>query len=783
MVERVWAIAEYELRLQLRSVAFWLMLTAFIVLAGVFARGQVTGYTYVSAGTAAGNIGSYISSFVCFLLPFLFLMTFQRDQMRKVTPLLWTRPISSLEYALGKGIGAVLVSFLVSWPAHLVGWIVASSLRGGLQPLDIWLMVLLIESAVYALVALATLFFIELMPISLLGMLISIGLTLYLNIVPQKSTVILLNLTAAGLYLSDSIGLGPDTPTVLWQRLTYLALGLLFLALLLLVYQARHRLGIARLRHWLSTAILLLLAIVLVMLSIGQYQNAVATARDPGPTGNPVNAETSQYHLQVTASPESGQVQGIATFLVTAKEKIGSTFTIGLNPGLHVQHITQTNNGQGSSRELAFTEKNGWTNIRTQDAGIQPGNTIQLTITYAGTMTLGRDYYASPIPGYGLDNGSTQQVDYFYLSYLGQGTGALLGTAGSWFPLPWTQQALGSYGTRLPIDEIDLRVPATTNVFCALAKPVRSADGQWQEIKLTPHASLPVAFVAMLHNAQTINLHNASFQFQGTYPDQTQLTTAALAIQETQALYQWFTPGEAGSALTVIRMPIIQIPFLGPGLLLLPENPATPPALPQTERAMARFNAGELAQAWWLNATPNPLYIYNSEPDLQITYAGTILLPYSHLVNMLSAYSAAVITDRVIGQGALAQEMNLCKQSYQASTQAPSYNNNGPLQMSSDQLITMTLQKIGIDGCEYSDLILYQMQQQIGPEKMADFLRNYATQHTHSLMSLHDFLKQASVLMGHDMVSEAASYICSGRQAGLADKSNPLGCITGELDA
>lgn len=763
MVVRIMAIAGCEIRLQWRSMAYWVMLAAFAVLTGIYAYSQVpTIYNHIDDTQAATAISSYTSGFVLFLLPFLFLGTFARDQQRKVSALLWTRPLTSTEYALGKGLAATLLSLLLSWPPLIVGWLVASIARGNMQPLDLWLGMLLISGAVTILVALFALLCIELTPLPLLGAIISAGAVLYLNIVLTRSMLMLTDLTAATLFASPSIGFGPDSSLVIWQRLSYLAGGLLCLGLLLLIYQARERLGVVRLQQWIGTSLLIVITGTLLFSSTSIFQTKVAQANDPGQVVDPVKADITRYSLEATADPASGLIHGTATFLITVAEPIGDTFSIGLNPGLHVQQFSAIEEATNSSQPLRFVERLGWTSINTGKAGIVPGHPARVRITYAGQMALGRDYYAAAAPGVASSTGIG--TNYFYFGYLGQGMGALPGAAGSWFPLPWTHQALDTYGTRLPIETLRLRFPGSFQVLSALGTPVRTADGQW-ELNITPHGSLPVALAAILQAPRSIPVSGATLWYQGTAPDQAQLHAYTIAAQETQAFNRWLGNSKTGEKLNIVRVPLLQIPLLGPGMLFIPEKIISALGLPITDITVSRLTANYLADAWWLNATLIPFQPAIGEPTMQVPYQITAPLPQSYLLKMLSAYSAVVITDQIIGQDFLKREMSICQQIHDK----PALLQNNLVQ---NQMLQM-----GLTGCIDSELALYKLQQQLGSTRLTSFLQQYASLHAQQRTDLRDFLKQAGVLVGHNIAPEAGPYICSGRVALQTGTPDPLACI------
>jgi ABC-type transport system involved in multi-copper enzyme maturation permease subunit len=768
-------IALYEILLQLRSMGYWILLSVLSILTGVITFSQVsTLYTYISDSQAAVAIASNEATFFCCLLPFLFLNVFQRDRQRNVYTLLWTRPLSSFTYALGKSIAAIFLSFLVIWPPLLIGWIVAGISRGSLQPIEPWFILLLINSAAALLVALGSLFCITLVPLPLLGALIPVGISIYLNIVQVKSMVLLTNLTEASLFLSPSINLGPDTGFTVWQRLSYVLGAVLALGLLLLVYQLYQRHGITRLRHYLTTVLLIVLAGTLLISSIDTFQATVANVQDLGTTTVPLSsAQTSQYSLNVQVDPMTGHVQGTASFLLSVPASTTTPFYVAMNPGLQVQQISATSTTRPQSQTLPFTQNHGWTSVNIQQTGLQPAHPITIHIIYAGDITIGRDYYASPIGGFGSGNGVSTGIDYFYLSYLDQGVGMLQGAAGSWYPLPWTVQAVTNDGTRIPIDSLHLRAPSSVSMYNALAaKPTPSADGQWQSINLTPHASLPVALVALLQHPQSTTIDGSTVWYQGLTPDLAEVRSDTSIIQSLNTLNQWLSTTSSHTTIQVVSMPLLTQPFIGQGLLLLPEKPTENASLPLTQSTTNRIAANEIAQAWWLNRTIVPFELDRGDADLQMPYAPSALDPNSNAYAMLSAYSGMVIADKMMGNQFQSREADICQQSYQMDQSASTQS------LQDESKIEQALTSIGLPYCTYSELALYHLQQKIGLTKVTSLLQTYATQHAQQAIGTREFLAQASTVAGYNLIPTAAPYICAGRVAVSQGTKDPLACLT-----
>lgn len=777
---RVLSVAWCEMLLQWHALAAWVMLAVFTLLTALYAHSQVTVSTrYISNGQAAVAICGYAASFILFLLPFLFINIFERDRQRKMHQLVWTRPLASLEYALGKGVGVIGVSLVLAWLPLIAGWLTASLARGEIQPLGLWLPMFLVVGAATILVTLFALLCIVLTsPLGLLGALLTAGAVVYIDVIFVKSMLFLNNLTATTLFLSPSIGFGPDGNLLLWQRISYVLGGLCCLGLVVLVYQVRERLGIVHLRHWLSTALLIIVASGTVFASISTFQTAGASYTDAGlMTAKPVQATTSHYKIDVNADPASGEVQGSASFLLTPQGKLGASFVIALNAGLHVSQVTAQTATGGSTQLLHFVETSaGWTSINIQGTSLVNGLPLNLNIQYAGRMVLGRDDYRAPASGYGHGGGFSWEQSFFYLSFLGQGVGELLGAAGSWYPLPFTQQALDA-GTRIPIDELHLRFPTSYKVWSSVGSATPMTDGHWQEIVAQPHAGLPVALAVALNSAQQGNVNGRSFWYQGSAPDPTQLLTYGLTIQETQVLNAWLAPTSMPATFQTVVVPILPFPVVGPGLLLIPEtlgdNGLDPlNSSPYTSTVIARYMALHLTRSWWTNAGWFPFTSLLGGSSTQNVDPSTSIAPTNALLEMLAEYSAVVVTDKVIGANFFTSEMQVCSQEYALPPNAGFSSETQKLQQEMALLGTT---------CVFSELVPFRLQliPTVGFTGLTSFLQHYAQAHAQQKTDMRDFLHQASVLAGKDIVNEAAPYICPAglKAVPTGPNSDPLACL------
>jgi ABC-type transport system involved in multi-copper enzyme maturation permease subunit len=779
---RLWATVWCEFLLQVRSAVFWAMLAVLVLLTGLHAWGQVSNAAmYISPGSAAIEIESYLGSFLLFLLPFLHANIFARDRFRNTGPLVWSRPLALWEYATGKGLGAIAASLALTWAPLGAGWLTVSIARASLQPLEMWIWIALLLGAMVVLITCVALLFIAVTsPFGLLGALfVALPIT-YLNLTSAKSMLWLHNITGQTLFVSTSIGFGPDGTLLFWQRLSYLAIGLVCLCLMILFVQFRERRGIVHWYHLICTLVLLLLFASSALNCITTFQTIGASYTDTGMlTLTPVQATTSSYILDVHVDPGTGQVHGTASFLLTPRAPTLSSFVVELNPGLYVRQISGQDPVSGKDLALPFTQISaGWTRIDTSHTSIATGQAWHLSIQYDGTMLYSRDDYAQPKGGFGFQHAenASWSTNYWYLSYLGQGAGVLLGAAGSWYPLPYTKQALQT-GTRISIDQIQVRFPGTYKVWSGLAQGKWSSQGKQQIFAAQPHRSLPVAFLVALEHPQENALN---IWFQGSAPDSVQLLADQYLIQEDKTLISWLRPG-GETSLQAIVVPILPFPVVGDHLLLLPENDFTTPYsqytfLNYSNQTIARKMANRLAINWWLNTDYFSFTSVHGESDTQNSSDSTSLQPQNALLDTLGEYSAAVITDQALGGNFYSQEMDVCSKLNDLNMAGTSQTD--PVYQS----VAQKAQLLGTD-CDSLELVPYKiaLTKGVGFAGLTRLLQQYAQDHAQQPTDMRQFLQDASKLAGTDITRQTAPYICPAYNTKIAqDSANPLACLDTE---
>lgn len=777
-LRRIYAVSGCELRIQLRSPALWIIaILTILTTIGLAVTQRPAPGKLIDSGIAAVIVCEGEALFTILLLPFLLSGMFARDKRWRFASLLWTRPMASTEYAWGKGLAAITLSLLISLPPLIVGWVAIGIVQGGVQPLIPWLSMIPVVATIEVLAALFALLCINLFPWPLLGALASSGIILYLGFIRPQTLLEITNLVAGTVFYSLSIGFGPDESLLFAQRVAYLALGLLCLFLLALVFQIKERRGIVLRRHRVTLVIAGVLAVTLVLSAVINFSAVASSYQALGPApSSPAQANITRYQLDVTLDPGTGTVNGKAKFVLTPIQAHSKTFFFALNPGLRVQNVFSADLSpsidtslvsSGAGAAMLFSSSLGWTHIDLSSTAFAQGSPVQLTIEYVGHLVINRDYYALPIQAFGP--GKTSRPNTF-LDYIGQGTALLEGSgSGDWYPLPWTQQAIAAYGNRQVFDDVNIRIPATYKVFCSLASPEYTEDGQWQTINVHPDGVLPMAFLVALASPSQTQLSGIKVFYDGAKPvGQIELFDQEM-IQQFQAINRGlgFTAADTSSQSWLgVIVPLIQKPVVGPGLLLLPEIPMLDNAFYSTT-AQYRIPAQAVAEAWWLNAMQFSNVGFNDlRPSLQ-NPSGGVFFPFSSqlLFSMFAGYTGAVITD-ALTPGFLVREMAVRETFHREP------NSADPLQA----------YMLGIDCCGLTDppLVLYHLEQKIGSSKVTQLLQQFVNLHTQIPASTRDFLVLASKVSGRDITPDAIPYLCPAVPAAATATSNSFQCLNDE---
>ncbi|GCE50266.1 hypothetical protein EI42_04744 [Thermosporothrix hazakensis] len=759
------SVCRYEIRLQLSSVASWLCALIICLYMGVInwnmSHNPDMEYYQETVRQGTGALGILL-----FLLPFLCLLLFRRDRQRKITALLWTRPLSTTSYVVGKWLAISLLSCLIGWLALLVGWMMFCVVLKTVVSLDPWLLLAAIYAVRIPLVVGVALFGICLAPFPLLGVVLTSALVIYHFLFSVHSMLDPLNLTATTLYYSGSIGTGPDG-ALLWAQTGVMAgLALAALALAVLCFPLREPQAMARLGDRLMPLVLLVLCVALLVPGLLNIQQTSASYRSLGKNPvEPVAARVSQFHVSATIDPKAGTIDGTSTFTVTPERGGLTSFPFALNRGLTIQQLTQ------GSASLPFHSSAGWTQVELAHTPAAKGEPITLTVHYRGSLVFGRNVYG--MTGGGKQADSVNPLPF--MSYIGQGLAFLEGAGSNWYPLLWTQEAV-QQAFRLPLDTLHVRFPASYQVLSSLGTVRRSADGQWLEVVQQTRMRFPDAAIAALADAQQRSFDQATLFYRASFMQMQSEQIYKAYVRQLTALDRWLAPDKQKEQhWDVVVVPFLETPLIGQGLAFVPESRVLFVPGPLTASFVYRKAGDSIAVKWWWNrimpemqytATRGDESLQNPEPTFMLT-------GNSRINTMLSGYSATVTTDQVLGNGYLQKAMDVCQRFHENTLPGAG--------QFKDPALTNKLQKemkdLGIEMCDSSALYLYRVQQEIGHEKLTRFLQQYGQQPGEK--KTLDFLQQLGQYIGRDITREAGPYICSGRSASK-ESTDPLQCVRNE---
>jgi hypothetical protein len=749
---RVLSIALYELLQQLRSIAFWMLISVCTAITGVIVYGsnqnQPAAIAYVTIASVAGRVS-------LILIPLLLFSIFHRDFRHGMRPLIWTRSVTSVQYASGKTIAAVFLSVLALFFPLVLSWLLSDLHFGEMVLLDPFVKLFFVMAICNIFLALFSLVWIALLPGKPLpGVIIGCATAILLTGFISQPPLSLLNMNKGAFFYSFSVGFGPDSPLLTDQAFFMLALALLCLGILMIIYQYTERLGILRLRAFLGSVLLILLAGASAISIASNFQSLMTNYQSAGSaTVMPANAQMDHYTLNINADPDAGTLQGTAAFTLTLNASGSQTLTFLLNPGLQVQRIT-LGTENSATISVPFHSSLGWTSFALKASSFAQGQATQVSIMYAGHLITGRDAYAGPngmndVLGANLGTYNPNPVQ----SYLGQGLGMLGGAdEGNWYPLPWTQQLVGNSSTRLDVENIRVHLPATTHIFSNITSHMVSGG---QEIAVQPDAALPTAFLAFMDRPEQTMFANATLLYQGATPESRDMSSYRVLLQQLQKMGTLFNLAPIAHWQAII-LPFLQAPIVTPGLAWLPEYPLfnNTGLNMQSSSVATGLAAQEIAFAWWTNALTQNVQINSSSSTAQQP-AGSISIRalYHYPVDttlFLSYYSSVAVAYQSIGHS-MQQHMFAWCQSYTKTTDQELDQRNA--------LIAQMMQ-YGFGSCSTQDLSLFSLEQSYGQVSVEHFMQQLADANRNQILTIARFIAQASTFFHHDVTSLLAPNLC-----------------------
>ncbi len=762
----------YELRLQLRSRYFQCIVILYLGFA-IFQLSPALDFLKPPVQEVGASLFfcASVTGFMLILNPFAFFNVFARDTQRKMVASVWTRPVSSIVYVVGKVFAVIVLNQVLSLVSLCLGWLVLSSTAGHLMAPDLWLHLMLVFNLTQMFEMAFVLVCVNIVPWAFLGALIVSGSMFYLDKYRPTSLMDFWNVTPKGLFFSPSIGFGPDLPLLTSQRLSLVAFAVLCFFILLLAFQLRTY-YIARSRFSLLLPLCLcLLTLIPTFAALDQYRQAYAHTQSAGPTKvQPLKAQVSHYSLQLTSDPTLGHLQGRATFQVTPQITGSPFLSMILNPGLLVQSISTA-----SGQSLQYTSNTGWTRVDLSPTAFIQGRPVQLQFVYKGRLPFSRDNYAS-FSGFN-QNATAYPQEYF--SYLGQGTMFLEGNGGDWYPLPWVTGALDRVSNRLLFDNLHLRLPAKLQVYCPQAHFVPSIDGVWQDALIQPKARLPLAFLAAFTEAHKETLRGVPTFYRQPTLTSYQRQLYGLMNQQTPSLERVF----GGALLTTgywqaVVLPLLTDPVVGAGLVFLPEIPPDSGYNFTSDTAVSRFAGQAIAHSWLSNRLQiGDSFIHNAPRNIQrpqgsvgfsYTYTSSLLV-----YELLTNYSSAITTDQIRGGNYLYLAVTSCEQKL-----ANKQGRYGTKNQQIDSQLTQQMYSLGISYCGAPEMLMYTWAHRYGEAQFKLFVREYLAKHTldtQPATTLRGFLTELQTYFKSDLRRESAQGLCDSPPANPQD---PLSCLS-----
>ncbi len=759
-------VALYEIRLHRRSPAFWIIQVFFLYAAvtAVVFEGSLAATTTPASGTASRAI--FLSFF---FLPLLFFRTFDRDRMRRFRPLLWSRTMTPAEYALGKVLGTSLLGAWLSFTLLFIGWITLAFVGETIPPLLLWLSLIPFVLVAPILAVCLTLFCISIIP-PLLGALLSVILLCGLDLFTPQTLLRLNPGALTDFYYGPTLGFGPDLSLMLGETFFFLSVTILSLGLLMLFLQVREHRGVSLKVHWLGSAAIVVVAVTMLLSSFLRFPTSATSYQALGPAPMPQTGTVDHYQLALTLDPDHGELTGRAIFALTLTQQSTIQFSLALNPGLAVSHVFFA----PANISLPFRSSLGWTTVDVSKLSPVARQPVILTILYAGHLELDRDDYApQPFPGLQVSGSSSLSLALSGIQdYSGPGIAFLEG-AGDWYPQPWLKSAAIVQGNRQIFEHLSVRIPASFRIFCTMGIAHLSPDGQWKELDMRLAGPLPSAFLAALATPEQEMIHGRVVYYQGLQPSGIAAAADSAWMQQIPLLDAWLGP--TTTTWVGVVVPFINQVVIGPGLLLLPDaltsesGSEITSAYYTSQTALARTAAGELAKAWWSNAiqvhSPNAGTFSNVPSSLQ-TPAGRVILftNESPLLETLAAFSAGEIASRMLGSGFAAQQLMTLRR---LAVLLKTFSNEPdrvptPAQIAEKNALETRITSLGLINVNPdADLALVHLQSELGLPAMTHLLHQFTRDYVYTSATLQDFIKVASLALGHDFGPEITPYLLS----------------------
>ena len=630
-VRSVFGVAQYELKMQARAFALWIIALLLTALAWTSVSSP---YVLQSASQQnAYSLVNWVALFAGLLLLFASVPALYRDYQLRFIDLLWSRPVQAGEYVLGKFFGLVVAGHLALAVPLLASLAVGRWLN---VPLDLvtgfhFLLVLAVPTVLF--VTTSSLLLTLLVRRALVVYFLAIVLWLAASVL-QPNLVDLGNYAVQEAYYSPVIGLGPGTDLFYANRLVYLTVagGLLCITIVLFPFrETRSELSASRRPLLLAIALLFALG---TAGSVARFQAIAAPlAGHTSPSSTtiqPPSVSIDDCRLTLTLDPFQGELSGQATIRFTSRSSEPMrAFALGLNQGLKVDEalLAETSLKVQNQDILLF------------DPPMAPGASKSLWIRYHGRLLYARsDYQITGVP-----RDEPQEIR----GYVGQRAAFLL-KDGGWYP----------FATSGAPRRLEITLPARLPVVTTADRNIQS-DG-WRTLAWEPADRLPIPLLAAAATYVQTPLPGGDTVYLPEGYKRVIDDIALPFVQGAKYLDRWLL--DTSRPLTVVVVPLMATTAYDPQqkILFLPEDTFRQYTYTPTNSGLSfqemytRWAAEQIARAWWRG---NQIAVET----------GSRRHPQSGLSTAIASYSAMLVTNDLLGEGFADREVTARQKALEAA--------------------------------------------------------------------------------------------------------------------
>lgn len=673
---------------------------------------------------------TFTSAFVALLGAFLVVPTRRREQMLRVSPLIWVRPLNGDTYLIGKIVGGALGMGVLLGELTVLVAIVQITGGGTLAPAAVVGVVLAIALSLL----LATVIYVGsavLFSHPVVGYLAAlVGCSLF-GLFLTQSMAVLWNPWVHAMSYNRVIGFGPDLWLLLTNRLFYLGILLLVAAGVVVLFKQRENRALVGRRHRTLAACLLIGGVAGSATGLVAFQQAASAVLPSGPIAPPAAAPVTiqGYSLRVRLDPRTAMVQGTAEFSMHSTSNTPLTHVaLYLNDGLRVTSASLDDKPVQVEGAALFAT------LRLSPA-FSPGARAHVRITYQGRYKLLRVQYGSDRPGY-IGRVAFLSAAPLHQTVIGLGM-AMLFRDGDWYPLPWVQAIMNHSPAPLDWRTLQIAVAGHRPLIASTSHIQADSGGSVATWRLSGH--LPTAILAAVPDTyRKVSVPGGTIYAPA---DDVATITGQYApyVLALQDLMRYFsrpsdhvsvviTPLALGAGSVTVHAAV------GDGVAFVPMNSLdqTPEGATVTisqleEPAPYRAALDDLAVAWWAGrlpgvGVPTPA-LYDPGIDLPTGYIGVTEISYrggSDRTTMLAGYTGAAIAARRVGMRFYHDEMLLRRQAARYTMQTTLSDHMVQLQLGQGPLAA-AMQLFGLSGRlapQDTTPALDDLQHAIGPDHL-----------------------------------------------------------------